>query len=46
MGLGHIHECGYTYCVNMDNIIVNYDGHVLFPSFVSIKRYDQNEKKE
>lgn len=30
VALGHIHECGYIYGpVTLENVIINYDGHVM-----------------
>jgi serine/threonine protein kinase len=39
VALGHVHECGFIYGrISLDNVIVNYDGHVMLTSVSELRK--------
>lgn len=43
MAIGHIHECGFMYSVDIDNVIVNFDGHVYLTDLGSIIKVNNHK---
>lgn len=29
VAIGHVHECGFLYRAGLDNVMMNFDGHVM-----------------